>query len=190
MSYAECFRNKWPNFGIVFYIIPRFGHLFLNTLYISVTCVRARVCVCDCVVACNCAIVCVQSLKCACQWNETKRNETVDSIEGKNSEEFFLMYDAPFAPIALRILLESLPKNIWRIGNRILMKYLRIKMFASFFRMLWQSSTILTLSIEFLWFHLNLTCFNQRRFYAFYTILAQFLFSFLNRKELIENRIV
>lgn len=51
MSYAECFRNKWPNFGIVFYAIPQFGHPFLNTLYIRVTCVRARVCVYVCVIA-------------------------------------------------------------------------------------------------------------------------------------------
>lgn len=175
MSYAECFRNKWPNFGIVFYAIPQFGHLFLNTLYIRVTCVR----VCDCVVACNCAIVCVQSRKCAWQWNETK---LLIQFKGKTVKNSFSC-TVRHLSIALRILLESLPKNVWRVGNRILIKYLLIKMFTSFFCMLWQSCTILTLSIEFLWFHLNLTSFNQRRLYAFYTILAHFLFSSLTERN-------
>lgn len=125
MSYAECFRNKWPNFGIVFYTIPQFGHLFLNTLYIRVTCVR----VCDCVVACNCAIVCVQSRKCAWQWNETK---LLIQFKGKTVKNSFSC-TVRHLSIALRILLESLPKNVWRIGIRILIKYLRIKMFTSFF---------------------------------------------------------
>lgn len=178
MPYAECFRNKWPNFDIVFYAVPQFGHLFLNTLYIRVTCVR----VCDCVVAYNCAIVCVQSRKCAWQWNETK---LLIQFKGKTAKNSFSC-TVRHLSIALRILLESLPKNVRRIGNRILIKYLRIKMFTSFFCMLRQSCTILTLSIEFLWFHLNLTCFDQRRLYASYTILAHFfffLFSFLTERN-------
>lgn len=168
MSYAECFRNKWPNFGIVFYTIPQFGHLFLNTLYIRVTCVR----VCDCVVACNCAIVCVQSRKCAWQWNETK---LLIQFKGKTVKNSFSC-TVRHLSIALRILLESLPKNVWRIGIRILIKYLRIKMFTSFFFfcMLWQSCTILTLSIEFLWCRLNLACFDQRRLYGVYAFLHNF----------------
>lgn len=164
MSYAECFRNKWPNFGIVFYAIPQFGHLFPNTLYIRVTCVR--------VVACNCAIVCVQSCKCAWQWNETK---LLIRSKGKTAKNSFAC-TARHLSIALRILLESLPKNVWRIGDRILIKSLRIKMFASFFCIPWQSCTILILSVEFLCFHLNLACFDQRRLYALYTILAHFIY--------------